>query len=134
MLGSREPEVYGPDTLDDVIKAVRIHVGDQAEVRDSQSNVEGTLIDSLQDAADWADGVVFNPGGFSHTSVALRDAIVATGLPVIETHMSNVHAREEFRHQSITAGVCLGVVAGFGASSYLVAVDALIRHLDDSGS
>lgn len=133
MLGSREPDVYGSETLDDIVRAVRAHVGATAKVRDSQSNVEGELIDALQEATTWADGVVFNPGGFTHTSVALRDAIVACGLPVVETHMSNVHAREDFRHQSLTAGVCLGVVAGFGRSSYLAAVDALILHLEGSG-
>ena len=108
LLGTREPEVYGDDTLADV---------------------EGELIGRLHAARGEVDGVIFNPGAFSHYSYALRDAIAGTGLVVIETHLSNVHAREPFRHTSVLAGVCLGVVAGFGRNSYLVALDALLRHL-----
>ena len=130
LLGTREPEVYGAATLEDVIAAVRAEaVGLGVEVRDAQHSGEGDLIDALHDARGWADGVVLNPGGYTHTSVALRDAISAVGLPVVETHVSNVHAREEFRHRSLTAGVCLGVVAGFGVDSYVVALQALVRHL-----
>jgi len=95
-----------------------------------QSNSEGALVDALHEAKDWADGVVFNPGAYTHTSVALRDAIASIELPVVETHLSNVHSREEFRHTSMISAVCLGVVGGFGRNSYVLALDGLIRHLD----
>ncbi|HAS11846.1 MAG TPA: type II 3-dehydroquinate dehydratase [Acidimicrobiaceae bacterium] len=131
LLGTREPEVYGADTLDDVLERLRRHVeGRDVELRAVQSNIEGELVDALHEARTWADGVVFNPGAFTHYSIALRDAISGTGLAVVETHLSNVHAREEFRHRSVLAAVCLGVVAGFGADSYLVALDGLLRHLE----
>jgi len=131
LLGAREPDVYGTDTLDGILVDLRQFAGEHdAELRDMQSNSEGALVDALHDANDWADGVVFNPGAYTHSSIALRDAISAVGLPVVETHLSNVHAREDFRHTSLVTGVCLGVVAGFGADSYVVALDALLRHLD----
>lgn len=131
LLGVREPDVYGSQTLDDVVAAARDHVADRAvELRHVQSNREGELIEALHDARGWADGIVINPGGWTHTSVALRDAITATDLPAVEVHLSNVHAREAFRHTSVTAGACIGVVAGFGVRSYLLALDALLGHLD----
>ena len=131
LLGTREPDVYGATTLADVVAAVRDHVADRGvEVRDVQSNREGDVIQAIHDARDWADGVVINPGGWTHTSVALRDAISASGLPAVEVHLSNVHARESFRHTSVTAGACVGVVAGFGTASYLLGADALLGHLD----
>lgn len=131
LLGTREPEVYGSDTLEDILTDLRA----QAESRDAtlrhmQSNSEGELIDAIHDAMTWASGIVFNPGGYTHTSVALRDAIAGSSLPVVETHLSNVHAREDFRHTSLLSAVCLGVVGGFGRDSYAVALDALLRHLD----
>ena len=130
MLGTREPEVYGSDTLDDIVADVRAYATERgAEIRDVQSNSEGALVDALHDAKAWADGVVFNPGAYTHTSVALRDAIASIGLPVVETHLSNVHSREEFRHTSMISAVCLGVVGGFGRNSYLLALDGLVRHL-----
>ncbi|MEM8923198.1 MAG: type II 3-dehydroquinate dehydratase [Actinomycetota bacterium] len=131
LLGTREPEVYGSDRLDDIIERLNgAATARGAELTAVQSNHEGALIDALHDARSWADGVIFNPGAFTHYSYALRDAITAVELPVIETHLSNVHAREEFRHTSVLSAVCLGVVAGFGADSYTVALDALCRHLD----
>src|SRR4051794_6253465 len=97
MLGTREPAVYGSDTLADILDDLRRFAGERgAEIRDAQSNSEGALVDALHDAMDWADGVVFNPGAYTHTSVALRDAIASIALPVVETHLSNVHSREEF--------------------------------------
>lgn len=131
LLGTREPEVYGSESLEDVVAALRSYAGERdVELRAVQSNSEGALIDALHEARTSAAGVIFNPGGYTHTSVALRDAISAIELPVIETHLSNVHARERFRHRSMLAPVCLGVVSGFGRDSYFVALDALIRHLD----
>jgi len=129
LLGIREPEVYGRTTLADVNSAVERHLeAYDVELWIAQSNHEGELIDLLQEARERADGVVFNPGGYTHTSVALRDTIAAIALPVIETHFSNVYAREAFRHRSLLAGACLGQVAGFGLNSYIFAVDALLRH------
>ncbi len=131
LLGTREPEVYGSATLDDIVAGLQAVAADRdAELRHVQSNVEGELVDALHDAREWADGVVFNPGAYTHTSIALRDAISAIELPVVETHLSNVHAREEFRHRSMLSAVCLGVVVGFGADSYHLALDGLLRHLD----
>ncbi|NND74633.1 MAG: type II 3-dehydroquinate dehydratase [Ilumatobacter sp.] len=131
LLGTREPDVYGSDTLDDIVGDLRTRAVERGvELRDIQSNHEGELVDALQEARGWADGVVFNPGAYTHTSVALRDAISACGLPVVETHLSNVHAREEFRHTSMLSAVCLGVVGGFGRHSYALALDGLLAHLD----
>lgn len=131
LLGIREPEVYGRTTLAEVNSAVERHlIAFDVELWAAQSNREGELIDLLQEARERADGVVFNPGGYTHTSVALRDTIAAIELPVIETHFSNVYARESFRHHSLLAGVCLGQVAGFGLDSYILAADALLRHWD----
>jgi len=131
MLGTREPEVYGSDTLDDILADLRLLAADRdAELRDVQSNSEGALVDALHNARSWADGVVFNPGAYTHTSIALRDAISSIELPVVETHLSNVHAREEFRHISMLSAVCLGVVGGFGRHSYALALEGIIRHLE----
>jgi 3-dehydroquinate dehydratase II len=126
LLGLREPGVYGTLTMDD-INGKMIALGKELglEVRCSQSNHEGVLIDALHDARTWAAGVVFNPGGYTHTSVALRDAISAISLPVIEVHLSNVHAREEFRHKSMISAVCAGTISGLGVQSYLLGLRGL---------
>ena len=131
LLGAREPEIYGSDTLDDIVAELSALARNRnTEIRHLQSIHEGALIDALHDARGWADAVIFNPGAFTHYSIALRDAIVASELPVVETHLSNVHAREEFRHHSVVSAVCLGVVLGFGKRSYVAALDAVIHHLD----
>lgn len=132
LLGTREPEMYGTDTLDDIVDGLgRLAEAGGFEMRSVQSNVEGELVDALHVAsADGVLGVVFNPGAYTHTSIALRDAITGTGLPVVEVHMSNVYAREAFRHTSMLSAVCLGVVVGFGSTSYRVALDALMTFLD----
>lgn len=130
LLGTREVDVYGSATLDDVLSAIRTSAVERgAEIYDVQSNSEGALIDALHEARTRADGVIFNPGAYTHYSIALRDAIASIDVPVVETHLSNVHAREEFRHTSVVSGVCVGVIAGFGVDSYLLALDALLRHL-----
>jgi 3-dehydroquinate dehydratase-2 len=131
LLGTREPDVYGADTLAEIVTDLTAFGAAQdVEIEAFQSNVEGELINRLHEARGVVAGVVFNPGAFTHYSVALRDAISASELPVIETHLSNVHAREEFRHTSVLAAVCVGVVAGFGRDSYFVALDGLLRYLD----
>lgn len=127
LLGTREPDVYGSMTLDD-INSKLIELGRElgAEVTCLQSNHEGALIDALHEARTWADGVVFNPGGYTHTSVALRDAVSAIQIPVVEVHLSNVYAREEFRHTSFVSAVCKGKVSGFGWRSYELGLRGLI--------
>lgn len=132
LLGSREPNVYGVTTLDDINDHL-IRAGEawDAHVTVYQSNHEGALIDALHDARNWAHGVVFNPGGYTHTSVALRDAVKAIGLPTIEVHLSNTEAREEFRHRSLIAPVCVGVIKGLGWRSYVLGLRAILDFLKD---
>ncbi len=132
LLGVREPGVYGSLRLDEInarCEALARELG--AEVRCQQSNHEGVLIEALHEARTWAGGVVFNPGGYTHTSVALRDAIAAIGIPVIEAHLSNVDAREEFRHTSLVSAVCLGKISGLGWRSYTLALRALVEILGE---
>ena len=127
LLGIREPEVYGSTTLEDVNQRVIAAAAKRnVEVRPFQSNHEGALVDALHEARIWADGVIFNPGAYTHTSIALRDAIAGTGLAVVEVHLSNVHAREEFRHKSLLAPVCIGQISGFGWHSYLLGLEAVL--------
>ncbi|HXF86310.1 MAG TPA: type II 3-dehydroquinate dehydratase [Anaerolineales bacterium] len=134
LLGTREPEVYGTMTLED-INSKLIELGRElgVEVKCQQSNHEGALIDALHEARSWADGVIFNPGAYTHTSIALRDAISAIQIPVIEVHLSNVYAREEFRHRSMISGVCRGKVVGFGWRSYALGLRGLVEVLKDAG-
>ena len=132
LLGLREPGVYGDVTLEQInqkLKDLGQELGIEPEC--CQSNHEGQLIDWLHAARDWAAGVIFNPGGYTHTSVALRDAVSAIGLPVVEVHLSNVHAREEFRRRSLVAPVCAGSIAGFGWRSYTLALRALVEMMAD---
>jgi 3-dehydroquinate dehydratase-2 len=126
LLGNREPDIYGKLDLAEInLRLVAEGEALGISVRTFQSNSEGALIDALHEARLWAGGVVFNPGGYTHTSVALRDAVVAIGLPVVEVHLSNVQAREEFRKLSLIAPVCVGSIAGFGWRSYVLALRAL---------
>lgn len=129
LLGVREPSVYGSDTLADIEARLRDALPGQT-LRSLQSNHEGALIDFLHEARTWAQGAVINPGAYTHSSYALRDAIAAIELPTVEVHLSNVHAREAFRHTSLLAPVCVGQVLGFGWRSYLYGLQALIDHLD----
>ncbi|MBT4979554.1 MAG: type II 3-dehydroquinate dehydratase [Gemmatimonadetes bacterium] len=130
LLGTREPDVYGRETLADINAMLTEHAQRlQVQVRCLQSNHEGELIDAIHKAEETA--LLFNPGAFTHYSIALRDAVAAKGLPTVEVHLSNVHAREEFRHRSVIAPVCLGQIAGFGSYSYVVGLAALVHHLED---
>ena len=127
LLGQREPEVYGRTTLADIEARVRARAMEvKVTVEFRQSNQEGELIDWIQQAKGQFEVIVLNAAAYTHTSVALRDAIVAAGVPTLEIHLSNIHAREEFRHKSLIAPVCRGQILGFGANSYVLAIDAAL--------
>lgn len=134
MLGTREPEIYGTESLADIDRSLQQLAEELGvTVEAHQSNHEGDLIDWLQGALTQHDGIVINPGGFTHTSVALRDAIASAQKPAVEVHLSNIHRREEFRHRSLVSAVCVGSVLGFGSDSYrlgLRAVAALVTRVD----
>jgi len=126
LLGLREPEVYGSITLEEINQRLRAHAADKGiELRTFQSNHEGAIIEAIHQAVGWADGLVINPGAYTHYSYAIRDAIAAVGLPAVEVHLSNVQAREDFRHLSVISPVCLGQIAGFGWHSYVLGLEAL---------
>ncbi len=131
MVGSREPSLYGKTSLKAINAAISKWAKEQgvrADIR--QSNAEGDLVTWIQEARGHFDAIVINPAGYTHTSVAIRDAIAAAAVPTVEVHLTNIHAREEFRHRSLTAGVALGQIAGFGPHSYLLAMQAVVQHLD----
>jgi 3-dehydroquinate dehydratase II len=133
LLGTRNPVVYGTTTLAEIEAELhRLAEARGAELRCAQSNVEGELVTLIQQARGWADAIVINPGGYTHTSVAIRDAIEAVELPAVEVHLSNIHAREEFRHTSLVAARCVGQICGFGAQSYYLGLDAALRHVEAS--
>lgn len=130
LLGTRQPEVYGATTLDDIEQMCRDAAkGFGIEVTFEQSNHEGVLLDLIHGAKGTHDGIILNAGAYTHTSIALMDAIASVELPVVEVHLSNIHAREAFRHRSYISKVALGQIAGFGAKSYVLAIDALQERL-----
>lgn len=133
MLGSREPEKYGSTTLKDLKSAV-IQRGDElgTQVDVWQSNHEGDIVDKIQSAKGVYDGILINAGGYTHTSVVIRDAIASVQIPTVEIHMTNIHAREEFRHTSLISGVCIAQVVGFKELSYTLALEGLVNHLKNS--
>jgi 3-dehydroquinate dehydratase II len=126
LLGFRQPEVYGSDTFDSINKQIEEYAKKvNIEVKIEQSNHEGVLIDFIHEAVNWADGIVINPGAYSHYSYAIADAIRAVRLPVVEVHLSNIHARDEWRKRSVVAEAVIGQIAGFGSASYLLGLDAI---------
>ena len=132
LLGRREPEVYGSDTLDDVNDALAALAAElEVELESCQSNHEGELLDFVEDAADRVDGFLINPGAFTHTSVALRDALTGVDRPFVEVHLSNTAGREQFRRRSFLSEVAAGVVFGFGVQSYLLGLRGLVSRIRD---
>ena len=131
LLGTREPTIYGRETLDSILARLSSFAADKGvRVEAFQSDVEGELVAAIGAARGVFDGIVINPAAYTHTSVALRDAIAASGLPTVEVHLSNTHKREAFRHESRTASVCLGQVMGFGGTGYILALEGLLQHLE----
>jgi 3-dehydroquinate dehydratase-2 len=133
LLGKREPEHYGTTTLADIDAELARRAAERGvELRSAQRNGEGELVTLIQDAAGWADAIVINPGSYTHTSIALRDAIEAVGIPTVEVHLSNIHAREDFRARTLTGGKCIGIISGFRAQSYYLGLDAALAHVEAS--
>jgi len=135
MLGKREPDIYGADTLEEINSSLTAHAKELGvDVSFFQSNSEGEIVSTIQDAMSKHDGIVINPGAYTHTSVAIRDAILSSGLPVVEVHISNVYKREDFRQRSFISGVALGVISGFGVNSYFLGLSGLVEYLSDHGT
>ncbi|MGQ8366530.1 type II 3-dehydroquinate dehydratase [Glaciecola sp. 1036] len=130
LLGKREPEIYGKASLNDLVSALTSYAKDKgAELNHFQSNAEHLIVDQIQQSMGKVDGVVINPAAFTHTSVAIRDAFLGTGIPFIEIHLSNVFARESFRHHSYLSDIAAGVIVGCGTKGYELAIDAMMHHL-----
>ncbi len=127
LLGTREPQIYGARRFEDHLKDLQVAFP-TVRITHLQSNVEGEIVELLRRHADEVDGFIINPGGYSHTSVAIRDTIAVVEKPVVEVHISNIHAREEFRHNTLTGAVCAGVITGFGLEGYRLAVEHLVRR------
>jgi 3-dehydroquinate dehydratase-2 len=135
LLGVREPEIYGRETLEQMMERARRYGAQRGvEIEAIQTNDEGALVSAIQNARGHYAGLVLNPAAYTHTSVALRDALQACELPCVEVHLSNVHAREAFRHTSLTAAACIGQIVGFGAASYWLGIEALVQHLQSQKS
>ena len=135
LLGQRQPEIYGRATLPEIMARVRARgEGLGAVVEDFQSNHEGELVTRIGETRGVYDGILINPGAYTHTSIALRDAIEGCGVPCVEVHLSNIHRREEFRHRSLTAAACVGQISGFGAGSYELGLEGLVAHLGAASS
>ena len=130
LLGKREPDVYGTESLDDIMARTK-QKGKElgVDVESFQSNEEGALVTRIGECMGNYDGIVINPAAYTHTSVALRDALQACKIPSVEVHLSNIHSREEFRHRSLTAAACVGQISGFGGTSYMLALEGLVSHL-----
>lgn len=126
LVGKREPDVYGSISIDEFLAELKDVYSDEVQLSTYQSNVEGELINKIQEVGFSYDGIILNAGGYTHTSVALRDAVAAVKTPVIEVHISNPYSREEFRHTSLLSGVCKGIIAGFGLESYALALDSFL--------
>ena len=131
LLGTREQSIYGTVTLETIDERLAEAAGDTHELRTFQSNHEGALIDFIHEAHTWADGILINPGAFTHYAYALRDAIAGVALPTVEVHLSNIHSREPFRHHSVLAPICVGQISGFGWRSYLLGLQGLLDHLSE---
>lgn len=130
LLGKREPEIYGAETLEEINRHLQVAALEMnASLEFFQSNSEGELVDAIQGAAGVFDGIIINPAAFTHTSIALRDAIAAVALPTVEVHLSNVYSREEFRHKSFIAPVAIGQITGFGSAGYKLALEGLLGYL-----
>ncbi len=135
LLGQREPEVYGHATLDDVRDRAAARAGQfSLDIEFRQSNTEGELVDWIQEARSKASGLIINAGAYTHTSVAILDALLTTGIPCVEVHLSNIFQREEFRHHSYLSSACIGVICGFGVKSYELAIEALAERLGAGAS
>jgi len=131
MLGTRQPEIYGTASLDELVRDARAHAEKRGAVLEHfQSNIEGELVEAIHDALGRHRLIILNAGAYTHTSIALMDAIIATGLPTIELHLSNIYAREDFRHRSYISRVAIGVIAGFGPYGCRLAVDAAIEYIE----
>ena len=134
LLGSRETQHYGTLTLDAIHQKIEARFKSLHDIRPIQSNHEGVLIDAIHDAREWAQGIVINPGAYTHTSYAIRDAISSVALPCVEVHLSHIHAREAFRSTSLVAPVCIGQITGFGPYSYILGIEALAEYLSTKSS
>jgi 3-dehydroquinate dehydratase-2 len=126
LIGTREPDIYGDTSFSDFFDDIKDVYSDEIQLLHFQSNIEGELIDKVQEVGFTFHGIILNAGGYTHTSVALRDAVAAIKTPVIEVHISNPYSREEFRHKSLISGVCKGIIAGFGLESYVLAIDSFL--------